>query len=176
MVFVVVSGLPGAGKSTIGRVLADQLQVPCLDKDDFLDRLLENSSDPQRERATLSRSADALFIERAKQAEGAVLVSFWRRPELSTTSGTPTDWLAELPDPVELWCQCPPATAVRRFVNRRRHRGHGDEARHSDQLLEQFESLERLGPIGVGRLVLIDSSGELTVDGLSDRIRDPEAD
>ena len=69
MVFVVVSGLPGAGKSTIGRVLADQLRVPCLDKDDFLDRLLENSSDPQKERATLSRSADASFIECARQAE-----------------------------------------------------------------------------------------------------------
>ena len=70
MVFVVVSGLPGAGKSTIGRVLADQLQVPCLDKDDFLDRLLKNSSDPQRERATLSRSADALFAIEQRKAGG----------------------------------------------------------------------------------------------------------
>ncbi len=176
MVFVVVNGLPGAGKSTIGRVLADQLQVPCFDKDDFLDRLLENSSDPQSERSMLSRRADASFIEHARQAEEAVLVSFWRRPELSTTSGTPTEWLAELPDPIELWCQCPPEIAVRRFLNRRRHHGHGDEAKRSDQLLEQFKSLDRLGPLRAGRLVLFDNSEQLNVDGLSDRILHPETD
>lgn len=175
MVFVVVSGLPGAGKSTIGRAVAGQLQLPCLDKDDFLDRLLDSSSNTQMERSALSRNADAMFIESAKQADGAVLVSFWRRPELSTTSGTPTEWLAELSDPIELWCQCPPETAVRRFLTRRRHPGHGDEARRSDQLLEQFESLDRLGPLGVGRLVLVDSSGQLDIDELAERVLHPEA-
>jgi shikimate kinase len=175
MVFVVVSGLPGAGKSTVGEVVANQLQVPCLDKDDFLDRLLDCSSNPQRERSTLSRSADAMFIERARQTGGAVLVSFWQRPELSTRSGTPTEWLAELPDPIELWCQCPPEIAVHRFLNRRRHPGHGDEPRRSDQLLEQFESLDRLGPLGVGRLIRIDSSGPIDIDGLAERILHPGA-
>jgi shikimate kinase / 3-dehydroquinate synthase len=41
MAFVVVTGLPGAGKTTVGRALAAALDVPFLDKDDFLDDLLD---------------------------------------------------------------------------------------------------------------------------------------
>ena len=47
-------------------------------------------------------------------ASEAVLVSFWRRPELSLSSGTPTEWIAELADPVELWCRCHPDVPVDR--------------------------------------------------------------
>ena len=98
MPFVVVTGLPGAGKTTVGRALAVELGVPLLDKDDILEDLLDRSSDPATQRPELSRAADAIFIEHAKLQPAAVLVSFWRRPELSTTSGTPTEWLDDLVD------------------------------------------------------------------------------
>jgi hypothetical protein len=39
--FVVVSGLPASGKTTLARRLADGLGLPLLDKDDILDRLFE---------------------------------------------------------------------------------------------------------------------------------------
>ncbi len=176
MPFVIVTGLPGAGKSTVGRALASELHLPFLDKDDFLDDLLDRSSDPKGERAVLSRLADLAFTEQAKQSPAAVLVSFWRRPELSTTSGTPTEWLGELPDPVELWCRCPPEVAVRRFLDRRRHHGHGDETRRSDELLVQFESLDRLGPLGVGRIVEIDTTSDTALPTLFEQIIDRGAD
>ena len=38
---MVVSGLPGSGKTTIGRRLAAALSLPLIDKDDILDRLFE---------------------------------------------------------------------------------------------------------------------------------------
>jgi gluconate kinase len=39
--FVVISGLPGSGKTTLGRGLASALQLPFIDKDDILNRLFE---------------------------------------------------------------------------------------------------------------------------------------
>jgi dephospho-CoA kinase len=40
--FVVVSGLPGSGKTTLGRRLAPALDLPLIDKDDILNRLFES--------------------------------------------------------------------------------------------------------------------------------------
>jgi len=163
MVFVIVTGLPGAGKTTVGRALAATAQLPFLDKDDLLEGLFEGSGDPARDRSTLSRQADLTFIGLASELPGAVLVSFWRRPELSETSGTPTEWLHDLPEPVELWCRCAPRVAVHRFCKRLRHPAHGDVSRNEVELLAQFEALDGLGPVGVGRLVEVDTSTE--VDG-----------
>ena len=78
------------------------------DRDDFLDDLLDHSQSPVEQCSEVSRRADVAFETRAKLSDEAVLVSFWRRPELSLSSGTPTGWIAELADPVELWCRCDP--------------------------------------------------------------------
>jgi shikimate kinase len=43
---VVVSGLPGSGKTTLGRRLAQALNLPLIDKDDILDRLFETAREP----------------------------------------------------------------------------------------------------------------------------------
>jgi shikimate kinase len=176
MAFIVVTGLPGAGKTTVGRELAASLRVPFLDKDDFLDDLLDQSKRPLEQRPKLSRSADVAFEAQARLKEEAVLVSFWRRPELSLSSGTPTEWIAELADPVELWCRCDPDVAVARFRARRRHPGHGDDHRSHEELIQQFEQLGRLGPIDVGRLVIVDTGYEVVVDDLAAKIRDLDYD
>ncbi len=150
--------------------MADQLGLSFLDKDDVLVDLLNRSADPQAERPHLSRRADVAFAEQAKQLPGAVLVSFWRRTELSATSGTPTDWLEGLPGLVELWCRCPPKIAVSRFLKRDRHPGHGDQMRTSAELLVQFEALERLGPLGIGRLIEVDTTTSIDVRRLAQQI------
>jgi len=66
MSVIVVTGIPGAGKTTVGRMLATELDVPMLDKDDVLDDLLHLSTDPAAQRPELSRRADRLFIEQAR--------------------------------------------------------------------------------------------------------------
>lgn len=161
---IVVSGLPGSGKTTVARQLAPLLDLAVLDKDDFLESLFREATEDNREidsalRYELSRRADDMLIEESKTTERAAVASFWRRPELSETAGTPFEWLRELPNVVEVYCRCDPDTAARRFIGRSRHPAHGDESKSVDQLLQQFTQLDGLGPLGVSRLVEVDTTG-----------------
>ena len=115
--FVIISGLPGSGKTTLARPLSKALHLTLLDKDDILVSLFDTVgvANPD-DRATLSRASDAILETIAGSSGGAVLSSFWRREALSTTSGTPTEWIKHLPDArvVEVACECPPEIAADR--------------------------------------------------------------
>jgi adenylate kinase family enzyme len=161
--FVVVSGLPGAGKSTLGRLIAESLALEFIDKDDFLEQLLDDNAEGAALRSQLSREADHLMRAAAENSDGAVLVSFWRREEVSKTSGTPADWLRTLPNVVEMFCACPPEVAAERFLARTRHAGHGDTARDPDELLHQLTALAALGPIGLATVVRVDTERAVDV-------------
>ena len=71
--FLVLSGLPASGKTTLGR-----------------------------------------GARRHPGTTGAVLCSFWRRPNLSRAAGTPTDWIGTLPHAlvIEVLCECDPLVAT----------------------------------------------------------------
>ena len=162
--FVVMSGLPGSGKTTLGRGIAAELGLAMLDKDDILDALLESlgPGDPGS-RHRLSRASDAALQAIAVNTPAAVLSSFWRRERLSATSGTPTDWLHALRDTslVEVHCVCPVALAVQRFQMRQRHPGHDDRRHTTEDLVHQFTRLEAEGPLGLGTLIRADTSQDL---------------
>jgi glucokinase len=156
--YVVVSGLPASGKSTVAVALAGELGLPLLDKDDFLEALFESrgAGDAQW-RTQLSRAADIAFQAEAERAPGAVLASWWRHPLSLVPSGTPTEWLASLPGAVvELHCRCAPAVAARRFLERQRHPGNLDGRRSHAELLAEFERHAALGPLGLAPVVEID--------------------
>jgi glucokinase len=169
--FIVVSGIPASGTSTLARGLGAMLGYRVIDKDDLLEASFP-ASDAVSEglRYDLSRKADTLMRKRVELLDRAVLVSSWRRPELSTTSGTPTGWLADLPGVVEVYCSCRPETAARRFVERTRHPGHGDDAVDPTEMLAQFRSLHELGPLGVGRLVRVETEQPPHLAGVLRRI------
>lgn len=162
-VFVVMSGLPGSGKTTLGRGIAVALGVPLLDKDEILEPLLETlaTADPDS-RQRLSRASDAVLQSIAMNTPAAVLCSFWRRERLSTTSGTPTDWLRDLQDArlVEVYCACSVPLAVQRFQARRRHPGHHDGRHTTEDLIDQFTRLDAEGPLGIGVLIRADTGGD----------------
>ena len=89
--FVVVSGLPASGKTTLGRALAAAWALPFIDKDEILEALFEREGTggrgstggtsgiggtrdaPWRQR--LSQAADAAFARQAQASGGAVLAS-----------------------------------------------------------------------------------------------------
>lgn len=152
--FVVLSGLPGSGKTNLARPLSKTLRLPLLDKDDLLETLLTNlGADSPQDRERLSRASDALMEKVAGASSGAVLSSFWRRESLSATSGTPTNWLRHLPGTVEVLCDCPPRIAAERFHARLRHPGHHDSSKSVADSLWRYEQLAATLPLGVGPLV-----------------------
>ncbi len=161
--YVVVSGLPASGKSTVARVLASALCLDLLDKDDFLEALFETCEVGDVDwRRQLSVAADALFRQRAEMSKGAVLASWWLHPRSSTDSGTPTGWLASLQGPlVEVHCLCSAEVAASRFMTRARHPGHLDARWTRAELLASFERQALFGPLCVSETLLVNTEVEL---------------
>lgn len=136
-------------------MIADHLDATLLDKDDFLETLFDRSKAPRHE---LSRKADELFLAAVTHEPRAVAVSFWRRPELSETSGTPIDRFPTDRQVVEVWCDCPVELARERFFSRSRHPRHGDADRNRAETLDQLRQVAAFGPLGVGPLVRVDTA------------------
>jgi hypothetical protein len=158
--FIVMTGIPASGKTSLALRLSPMLEMPIVDKDDILDGLITSAGAVgPSDRVGLSRKADTIMRKRVELQERAILASHWQRPEVSVTSGTPTEWLTDLPRIIEVHCSCDPRTAVTRFVERTRHPAHGDAVVDPSELLAQFRSLAALGPLGIGRLVEVDTEG-----------------
>lgn len=166
--FVVVSGLPASGKSTVGAALAAALDLPLFDKDAILEALYESLGVGDAEwRNQLSRSADLVLQRLATQSNGAVLVSWWKHPLSPLDSGTSTAWLRELPgELIELHCRCSARVAVERFFARNRHAGHLDGERSQMHELSKFEQFEALGALGLGRVIEVDTERPVELDAL----------
>lgn len=159
--FIVVSGLPASGKSTLAHAIAPRLGLPVIDKDDVLDRLFESEGiGDMTWRRELSRRSDMLFRQAAEASNGAVLTSFWHQPGMDVNSGTPVDWVLALsPCVVHLHCVCPPALAAARFIGRQRHAGHLDAHRDPDEVRTTFAALAALGVPPRQPLLAVDTSG-----------------
>jgi hypothetical protein len=75
-----VSGLPGSGKSTVGRALAEQLALPVFDKDVILEALYDSLGPATRTGSgRLSRAGDVVLFTLAAQAARTVLDNWWHR-------------------------------------------------------------------------------------------------
>jgi hypothetical protein len=164
--FIVVSGMPASGKTTIGRAIAAGLGWKFLDKDDFLEALFDQAGCRSREeRQLLSRRADAAFETAARRLERAVLTSFWRPPGARSESGTPTEWLL---DPacrvLEVVCSCSPDRAAKRFLGRSRHAGHHDGVWTEDALIAQGERASSRLPLGLGPHLAVRTDGSVELE------------
>jgi AAA domain-containing protein len=170
--FIIVTGLPASGKSTVGKAVAEALALPFLDKDEILEALFESlgvGDTPWR--ARLSRAADQVLRRLALRSQGAVIASWWQHPLSQVGSGTSPAWLSSLPgELIELHCKCDPRVAVERFFARQRHAGHLDASKSKAEELARFARLASHGALGMGRVVEIDTEQELDLLALLDQI------
>jgi len=168
--FVVMSGLPGSGKTTLGRALAERLGLPLMDKDAVLEALFDAlGCDGPETRRRLSRAADRVLRAMVEASRGAVVVSFWRHAG-SEEGGTDAGWLATLPGlVVEVHCRCPVEVALARFRGRTRHPGHHDRLRCETALRAQFAAVAARGALGSA--VEVDSTDAVDVAEVTRRIQ-----
>jgi glucokinase len=160
--FVVISGLPGSGKTTLGRRMAPALNLPVIDKDDILDRLFESKGIGDTAwRRRLSRESDLALQEEAVRSNGAILVSFWHLLGMPADSGTPTAWLA-IPTHhvVNVHCACEPEIAASRLLQRHRRPGHLDADMSSAEVLASLQRLVRLPALDIGHRIEVNTSQE----------------
>jgi glucokinase len=171
--FIVVSGLPASGKSTLAEQLAPALGLVLLDKDAILERLFDSKGVGDAAwRRSLSRESDRILHAEATASNGAVLVSHWRSPGMAPDSGTPTNWLAELSAcVVNVHCHCSPELAARRFIERKRHAGHLDADRSNAELLCTIGSVAALGRLDIGPRVDVDTSRQTDLDAVLCEVR-----
>ena len=139
--FIVVSGLPASGKSTLARALAAALDLPLLDKDVFLEALFDSEGigDTARRRA-LSQAADDALRQAAEAPRGPV---------------------------IEVHCRCSAASAAQRFMARQRHAAHLDGRWQHDELVASFKAQEAHGALHVGPLVAVDTEAAVSADALA---------
>jgi cytidylate kinase len=169
--FVVVSGIPASGKTTLAKKLASALSLPVIDKDDILEGLFaQHATIDESLRARLSRQSDEIMRETARSLPAAILVSFWQNPDRSESSGAPSAWLRELPGRVvEIYCKCAADVARERFMTRTRHPGHNDVAAVA-RLLPQFDAVAKRYPLKVGQHIQVEVNDELDIDMLMAKI------
>lgn len=130
--FVVVSGPPASGKSTLAPVLARELALPLLAKDTIKDALMSvlPVADVEASRQIGRGAVAAMVAVAAESPIGAVIESNFYRSAAAEA-------LRLLPGAVvEVFCRCEQAVADERYRSRAgtRHAGHFDTVRTAAEL------------------------------------------
>jgi hypothetical protein len=160
-----------AGRSPATGVALDQaaaLALPLLDKDVILESLFDTLGvGDQRWRSRLSRASDEILFRVADASSGAVLDNWWHHdsaPQRIRQLGGRT---------VEVFCDCDPDRAARRFAGRVRHPGHLDAAVSAAELARRADHLRQHhpGPLRLGgALLVLDTNGPVNSTALDRRI------
>ena len=163
-VFVLVSGPPASGKTTLARGLGPLLGLPVLAKDTVKEALMGTLDVPDVAASrAIGRAAAEAVLAVAAASVGAVLEGPWHRSR--------ADVIAALPGRVvEVFCRADRATARRRLEERGagRHPGHFDRDRTADELWGD----EVAEPVAGGwPVVEVDTTVPVDLEGLAQQVR-----
>jgi predicted kinase len=152
---VIVGGAPASGKSTLAKLLAQELRLPLLARDTLKEGLMDSLGSPSRARSReLGAASYALLflvLDLVLDAGvGAIVESNFSRGRSET----------ELRDPVsrsqavQLHCRVPPDLSRRRYIARaesgQRHPGHHDSAAETLADLDESLAVRRHEPLDLG--------------------------
>jgi predicted kinase len=160
---VVVTGVPGSGKTTLGRALAHAAGAHFLALDGIKERLFE-SSHGTLSRVALRLAAEAELGAALAAVAGAAVVDIWIQPGRDTTRVA--ELLASNGSPVvEIMCRVPAEVAVCRYRKRARA---GPHMPPDEQTLQRIRAAAAtLVPLGLGSCVEVDTTVPVDVGRLA---------
>lgn len=160
--YVLVGGWPGSGKTKLARALATELGIAYLSKDEVKEALMDVLGEPAdvAESQRLGRAAVAAVMGAARGCPAAVIDSTWFPYAVPLVEALDGPF-------VEVRCQVELGVARERYANRRRDARHLDDQRTEDELWG-----EPVRPLGVGQLVVVDTSGPVDVPAVATQLRE----
>ncbi|MBS0411944.1 MAG: AAA family ATPase [Proteobacteria bacterium] len=160
---VLVTGAPGAGKSTLALPLAERLGWPLLSKDHIKETLFDamgGVGDSLTESRRFGAGAMGTLWALAARCPQAVLEANFR-----PRSDYEQERLAELAaQVVEVYCACPLPEAMRRFKARG---AAGVHPAHPWRLMDDNAFPEFDRPMGVGHLITVDTTRPADIDAIA---------
>lgn len=162
---VLVSGAPGAGKSTLAAPLASQLSFPLLSKDIIKETLFDQLGHIEGDETASSKRLGATSMELlwrlAADCPQVVIEANFRsqstyeRERLKALSSRP----------VEVYCRVPIAVAAERYSRRGASAGH--HAVHVDRSLPDTAFEEFQSPFNLGPVLEVDTTHAVDVEALA---------
>ena len=165
---VLVSGCPGAGKSTLALPLARALDLPLVAKDDIKETIFDALQGPPGDLAFSRRVGAAAMETLWKLASRCpeVMLEANFRPRSAYERERIVGLNSNI---IEIYCSCPPQLALERYDSRAtasaRHAAHA-VANLSAKDLAEFDI-----PIGLGHVLAVDTSRPVDIEALAGTIR-----
>jgi predicted kinase len=166
---VVVSGPPGAGKSSLAVPLAGALGLPLLSKDVIKETLFDALGHLDQDELASSRRLGAAAMELlwrlAAECPAVVIEANFRR-----RSPYERERLRALsPRPVEVYCRLPAELAAERYAERGARSDHHPVHVMRSLPLSAFDEFQE--PMGLGPVFEVDTSTPVDVPALTDLVR-----
>jgi predicted kinase len=164
-VMILVSGPPGAGKSTLAAALAPALRLPLISKDEIKESLIDSLGGPADDLVWSRRvgaAAMELLWRLAERCPSAILEANFR-----PRSAYEHERLVRLDATlIELYCRCPTEEVARRFARRAgtAHPAHPLKELTTEMIAE-FDQ-----PMAVGDVIEVDTTRPVAIDRLTHQI------